>query len=333
MPGLSYALLPTGADAAAPRRVPRTVRQEPRDEPADSGADAVRRARQRGRLSRRELARRAGCSPTTIGRLEDGLDARWSTLARCIEMLPSLSPWSLLGLGEEQLSPDPARLWCFLRDLHGLEADEDFKTVAIAADGNSAIEIVTRNLRVLRSVPKELRLLLGLGVPVLQPTTAELQGVGHLSSASLEGQLRIAALTTADGARLHELRVPGIVAERGFSFGRRFRHAGIYALDSEQARARTGQEGPFHQGASLGSRFPVKRLRLRLRFPRGRRPPEVVPCAWSMAHAPDPGRDESLRALPARSVEVIEDRRRNAWELIAERPPVGVKFALAWFLD
>jgi hypothetical protein len=264
----------------------------------------------------------------TLTGAEAGRVPRRSTVVRYLRALPELSPWSLFDLeGGAALAPH-GRLWFHARDLFGCESLEETKIVRIEPDGRGRIEIRTRGLRALRRLEGPLRLRLGLGRPVLQATHAQLRGV------DAEGEeLRIARVAGAEGLDLHELVIPAPLARRGVSFTRELDHPGVYALTAERARERTGQEGPYNEGATFGALVPTRLLRLVVRFPPETWPPaDERACAWSLAQVPHPETPGFFSADPPPGLRLERDPRHRQLRLEVERPVMGVKYAIAWYL-
>lgn len=86
--------------------------------PHATAGTAIRAARIAAGISLRELARRTGMAPSTLHSLEEGTDARLSTLAACARVLPGLTPAALFGK-EGSAVPDGTAGWQRLARIHG----------------------------------------------------------------------------------------------------------------------------------------------------------------------------------------------------------------------
>lgn len=102
----------------------------------------VGEARRRAGLTQRELARRAGVAPSTVGRIEAGLRAPSADL---VERLVRAAGFEILvGLGE----PDPATDAMFERTLQRTPAErlaDATRAARFALQGRRALDAAQRN--------------------------------------------------------------------------------------------------------------------------------------------------------------------------------------------
>src|SRR5207244_4394304 len=106
----------------------------------------------------------------------------------------------------------------------------------------------------------------------------------------------------------------------------------LYVMSAERARARTGDPGPFHEGASFAATLPTRRLRLVVRFPKGAWPENPSVHAWPLTQVPDPQAPDLAARLHPEGLHVETHRHRRTLSLSVERPLIYVKYALSWQL-
>jgi transcriptional regulator with XRE-family HTH domain len=293
--------------------------------------EALKSARERAGLSLRALSRAAGASAMTVRGAEQGRDLRGGTLARCLDALPDLSPWSLFVRSDEASDlPSRERIWEYYRDLFGCETEEEAKHLRLSARGNASMQILTRGLRRLRPTPEPFVLRLGRSRPVLLRSHAELDSFEM--DESLAAGLHVRRVTSAMGEQQHELIVPAEAAARGVTFARRFRHPGVFTMTQRRARKRTGMDGPFREGTSFGVLVPTRRLRIVVEFPRGHWPEDVRAQAWSAAETPSSERADSSSGLHPEGLRVIEEPSRGRLALELSHALPTVKYSLGWQL-
>ncbi|MEM7244608.1 MAG: helix-turn-helix transcriptional regulator [Acidobacteriota bacterium] len=302
-----YITLPRGADRRKQRELGEIVREARSDEPL------------------RTVATRAGVSHVTLGAVERGERARRSTLMGILSALPELSPQDLLRGQQADGQLELTDLHDFHRRLFGFEADEVQKKVRIRSDGTALTTIGTLGMRSLRGDPrKDLRVRLGLQRTVVQETPAELRDMRLPTGAREFVRVR-------RRGRVHDFTFPHGWARKGFTHVRRYRRNRFHALTAKEARQRHGTDDVFVEGVSLPVLFPVRRLVVQIRFPRGYRPSEPRSHVTSRALMHDP--DLPPLSPLARCVR-LEEVVGSILVLRVEvaYPVVGFKYGIDWSL-
>lgn len=292
-------------------------------EPREPEPEGLKAAREAAGWSCRELARRLGVSPMTVSNAESGRDSRGSTWRACLRELPGLSAEQVLrGGGPDRLATIP-EAWAHERALHGLEADEEHKDLIIADDGWAEAIYRTRGLRSLRE--RSDGLIVRYGASRTQPPgrstppdTIEQDG----PESELDDGFRTRLIRGGGGQVIHELRFSSAAAASGVSYTRRMARVWSYSLGADGAAA--GRDGHGFAAA-----FPVKRLRVSVRFPAGFKPKDLLPHARPAF--PVPGHDARLEAaLHPDGFDLRISRRAGTAELVVDEPLVGVRYGLTW---
>lgn len=289
----------------------------------ERAGERLRAAREAEGWSLRELARRVGASPMTVSNAEAGRDALSSTLRGCLQALESLSPGLLLDGAGPDREATPAELWSHQRSLHGLEAEEEWKELVVGEDGWADAVYRTRGLRSLR--PRPDGLVVRYGASRTQPAgrstppdTIEQDGPEE----ELDEGFRTRLVRHGGGQVVHELRFSPEAARRGVSYTRRIARVTRCAFGPPGAAAES-------EGHGFAAAFPMRRLRVSVRFPAGRLP------AALHAHARGsfvvPGLDERLAdRLHPEGLALEVDRRARRAELVVGEPLIGVRYGLSW---
>lgn len=293
-------------------------------------ARALSDARRAAGLSTRALAESVGVSAMTVLEAERGRDLRRSTARLLLEALPDLSPWALVPPSREvELQRDA--LWAYQQALHGCAVDEDLKSIVVDADGNASITITTRQLRRHARTDRPFHVRLGYAAPQLQVSRASLREVRTQGGPSSD-DVRIAPVLDSEGERLHRLIIPPAMAARGAIFTRRLVHPGVYTLTLDRARARTGLEGPFFEGASHAPFVPTRKLVLTVSLPTRPRAGSVRAHAWCAWRSPDPASPDLTARLHPEGLRPRVSRDGRVMSLQVDEALVGVKYAIGWEL-
>ena len=108
--------------------------------PDDDLATLLSETREREGWSKRELAARLGIARATVREIEDGRDARWSTLRALATKLPGFFPPALLPTTDPRVPPRSTPAWRRQGQLLGASAHELIRSVRRNADGTLAVE-------------------------------------------------------------------------------------------------------------------------------------------------------------------------------------------------
>ena len=294
--------------------------------PGEDAAARLRAAREKRGWSLRELARRAGVSPMTLSNAESGRDARGSTLRACLAELPALAPGLLLDSRGPDREARPAELWAHQRSLHGLVAEEESKELVVEEDGWADAVYHTRGLRSLR--PRPDGLVVRYGASRAQPASRSTPPdtiEQHGTEEELDEGFRTRLVRHGGGQVVHELRFSPEAASRGVGYTRRMARVTRCAFDG-------GGSAPEREGHGFAAAFPVRLLRVAVRFPPGRFPKDL------RAHARGsfvvPGLDERVeRLLHPEGLDLELSRRARRAVLVVEEPLIGVRYGLSWSVD
>ena len=306
-------------------------------------AGVLRRAREEAGWSRRELARRLGCSASSVMAVEDGREPRVSRLRDYARVLPELSPFELVDTAEAPGAATSDEAWAYFRDLFGVEVAEEVRSCAFLRDGTLRGDFRTESLT--WSPVAEQDLLIRHG-PTPLPTSSqwELDSLSARVGPAAE-EPRVRAVRRGRAPAVHEYRFHASGRQPLVSLRRRTTIRGQFALTEKRAH-----EGAYGDSASrwpvrrpdaperiaealyVGLVTPARRLRLEVRFPRGCWPDEpraravsesVLSCeAWP---------DLSARAH-AGGLDLRVDAAGRTLHLEVERPLVGLSYVLSWLL-
>lgn len=306
-------------------------------------ATVLRGAREEAGLSRRELARRLGCSPSSVMALEEGREPRASTLSTYLRELPHLSAFELLSSSTARGVATADETWEWSRDFFGMEVEEEVRTCVFSRDGTVRGEFRTESLT---WNPTAQRDLLIRHDPALLPTWSEWE-LDSLSAAPSGGadEPRVRVVRRGAGRVVHEYRFQARGERPVVSLTRRSTIRGQFAMTMR--RAESGAYGdqasrwPVLRGDASGRRAesiyvapvtPARRLRLEVRFPRGYWPDAprarvVSDCLLA---------SEALADLQAQAhpqgIGFRVDETARTLHLDVARPLVGLRYALSWLI-
>lgn len=312
-----------------PSAPPRPVMSRPARR-RDSAAESLREGREARGLGVRELARRAGLSPSSIGRVEAGHDPRIDTLSRILPHLSRPSPEELLA--RETFTVDDA--WHAQRDRTGLEAELELAEVVVAADGSARARLCTQALRRTRPGKGPARVRHGV------TSTRHLRQAHRLDRVEArgdDGTSRVRVVARAPGPLVYELALGAamdgapIDAERELVVPRRL------ALPGQARNAgELGPEAP-DEAVWFAASVAARRLRLEVHFPAGLMPRCFVaaslPQAWPPWLALRHLASRLPSPTPSPTPELTIDRRRRVVVLEVERPRPGEQHAIGWLAE
>jgi transcriptional regulator with XRE-family HTH domain len=274
-------------------------------------------------LSLRGMGELVGLSFTTVDKLESGQGGRAASLAAYLEHCPEIAPQDLLPIVHHELAIGRDELWGTYVRLFGVVSDDLRKTTSIRTTGHARVVIQTERLRAIGRHDEPVRLRSQIRRVLLQGEALppEITGAAGLRR----------RVVHHDGDAAWQLVFPRNLAAAGTSYRRAFPWQRHFHLHASEALRHVHGDPPFMEGASMMTLHPSRSLTLRVRFPRGYRPPRVGFAAWPPTFfPPDPDVGRSIDMLNRFHHDVDADR--SGLRLTVDRPIPGVRFSCWWHL-
>lgn len=300
---------------------------------AGAGADApprpgeaIRAARVSAGLSQRELAARIHVSPATIALAERGQDQRRSHLVRLIRALPALTPDALVQATAAPRELTRREAWEYWRQLLGVEADEERKTLVITPEGDAHAVCETLRLRRVRPGGQPMRVRYSSVQALGRRLPTVLKAIEEAVAAEAEDSgLKARVIARREGRLIHEIGVPARLAQVGASYSRRLFNAGFFDPRAEAV------SGVHYDGAAIVPFHPVRRLRLAVTLPQGRWPQQVFFGVHPrmMLDGPIDAVDATKRLHPEGLV-TTRDPSTRTLTLSVDWPLVGFMYDVFW---
>lgn len=291
----------------------------------EAAGRALRRARERADLSARALAKLVGVSPATILNIENGADARRTTLQALLRALPELSPTDLL-LGPSDDAPPPASegAWRLYREACRFEARSLLRRATIRANGDVEHRVVVEGLVSDDGPLSDTAIKLRILRAVFTGSTTALRGVD-------EARLGRARLIIEDEGSVHELHVPRRDPHAGTSYRARRVKRGVFTREALEA-AREAVDGTAVHGVTLAVSWPVREASVEVRFAAHVWPDDASRIAgycWPQCLAPEVSAGNLLSLVHPGPTLSLDARRRRA-RLSVRSPLVEMQYGVGW---
>jgi transcriptional regulator with XRE-family HTH domain len=287
----------------------------------------LQEARERAGLSKRELARRMDVSPATVVNLERSGNPRISTLRSCLRQLPELSPVALVSPREPRSTDE---LWNYYRDVYGSECELDSRVLTIRKDGQARLHAETKGLLATPAALTDLRVRHGVSRLAALAGTTELDSV-TVDEGEDSADVRVRVASRRRGAVVSEVRMSGTSAKRRVSYTRRMTVKGTYRHPTNPGELQPdGWSGP--EAIHMPPGLPARRIVVEVRFTGRAWPYHLQAAVFPLAFVPSRAIGSSLAGLHPEGLNLRCDPKAGVATLTVERPLIGFRYSLSWFL-
>jgi transcriptional regulator with XRE-family HTH domain len=290
-------------------------------------AAVLRDARERNGLSGREMARRLGVSAATAHALAEGADPRRDTLLRLLETLPDLRPGELLHAPRERRILSGNDAWRLQRRLFGVEVAAERRQVRVSPNGDARMDSSTLGLLVTQAGAHHVRLRHGVSRGPHTSNEWELESI----DAGAASSPTVRVVSRGDGPVVYDLRFERGVPRR-ISYRRRLVIRRQVATTADAPHATRDARGMRAEALFIEPELPTREALLEVLLPRGYWPDEVRAAATPRAALPTWHPEDLAPRLHGGALRIEVDRDARRLALVLERPLVGIRYVLYWFL-